>query len=36
MREGDADMLDNITTGTIVIEDLEIGMKRSAKARHRS
>jgi len=29
MREGDADMLDNITTGTIVIEDLEIGMKRS-------
>jgi hypothetical protein len=33
---GDADMLDNITTGTIVIEDLEIGMKRSlAEARHR-
>src|SRR6056297_2519320 len=29
MREGDADMLDNITTGTIVIEDLEIGMVRS-------
>jgi hypothetical protein len=29
MRDGDADMLDNITTGTIVIEDLEIGMKRS-------
>jgi 3-hydroxybutyryl-CoA dehydratase len=29
MRHGDADMLDNITTGTIVIEDLEIGMKRS-------
>jgi acyl dehydratase len=29
MHDGDADMLDNITTGTIVIEDLEIGMKRS-------
>src|SRR6056297_1885560 len=28
MREGDADMLDNITTGTIVIEELEIGMTR--------
>jgi 3-hydroxybutyryl-CoA dehydratase len=29
MREGVADMLDNITTGTIVIEDLEVGMTRS-------
>ena len=29
MHDGDADMLDNITTGTIVIEDLEIGMTRS-------
>jgi 3-hydroxybutyryl-CoA dehydratase len=29
MGDGGPDMLDNITTGTIVIEDLEIGMKRS-------
>jgi 3-hydroxybutyryl-CoA dehydratase len=29
MEEGEARMLDNITTGTIVIEDLEIGMTRS-------
>ena len=27
-------MLDNIMTGTIVIEDLEIGMKRSLRSDH--
>jgi 3-hydroxybutyryl-CoA dehydratase len=31
MDEGEARMLDNITTGTIVIEDLEIGMTRSLR-----
>jgi 3-hydroxybutyryl-CoA dehydratase len=29
MRHGDADMLDNITTGTITIEEIEMGMVRS-------